>query len=52
MEENHFIGILIINVKNKYKVNSIHLTKYFWGILSFAICFPQNESHDMFSNVT
>ena len=52
MEENHFIDILIIKVKNKYMVNSLNLTKYkFLGMISFTICFPPNESPDMFGHV-
>ena len=53
MEDNHFIDILIINVKNKYMVNTLNLAKFnFWGILSFSVCFPPNESRDMFGYVT
>ena len=39
MEENHFIDTLIINVENKYMVNS--LNKSFGGYFHFLFVFPQ-----------
>ena len=45
MEENHFIDTLIINVENKYMVNSLY--KSFWGYFHFLFVFPPNESRDI-----
>ena len=44
--------MLIFNVKNKYMTNNINLTTYkFWGILTFSVCFPPNESRDTFGEM-